>query len=415
MLLAGSPTAVVMFHPTENCCKATVTALEQKTNEQAILALSDYVDSSAVESALGETVSSLVGQFSQYQQQLAGDNTSSSINLLLNRLESISNPDEKAKLHSKDVQKVKTLAETQFLSSNADESPKGKLPAPDEAQWVQVRRYLVEQRCLPTQLVDGLASAGKLYANSSGNAVFLHTANQGRVTGATVFDIQSEALNCQLAPGVERGVGYFQLSAGKGELSRVVLTNSPIEAVSLAVLERGRRENRTLYIDINDRQDDPKLQTLIDNGVGIEIAFSADSAGETRARQILNSFPEVTRRKPAQGKTWNEQLRSKSRSKNNKPADPTKPPQQRFDPHQQILQAIQLDRARHKSACQADLTTAIDGLVAGRKLEQIRQEISSSSPLVKHWEAKGQTSTLATAKTIQYVEQLIEEAQSESA
>lgn len=31
--------------------------------------------------------------------------------------------------------------------------------------------------------------------------------------------------------------------------------------------------------------------------------------------------------------------------------------------------------------------------------------------MVKHWEAKGQTSTLATAKTIQYVEQLLLEAQ----
>ena len=154
---------------------------------------------------------------------------------------------------------------------------------------------------------------------------------------------------------------------------------------------------------------------MLDSGVEIEVAFSAEGAGETRARQIVDSFPGVTRSKPVQGKSWNEQLRSKSRSKNNKPVEPTKPSQQRFDPHQQILKAIQLDRARYKIACQADLKTVIDGLVAGRKLEQIRHEIASSSNLVKHWEASGQPSTLATAKTIQYVEQLYEEAQSESA
>ena len=89
---------------------------------------------------------------------------------------------------------------------------------------------------------------GNLCADSTGDVVFLHTASQGRVTGATVFDVRSEVLNCQLAPGADDGVGYFQLSAGKGKLSRVVFTDSPIKAVSLAALKRDRSENRTLYM-----------------------------------------------------------------------------------------------------------------------------------------------------------------------
>lgn len=150
---------------------------------------------------------------------------------------------------------------------------------------------------------------------------------------------------------------------------------------------------------------------MLDSGVGIEVAFSAEGASETRARQIFDSFPGVTRSKPAQRKSWNEQWRSKSRSKNNQPVKVERSHPQKFDPHQQILQAIQVDRARHKSACQADLKLAINGLVAGRSLEQLRREIASSSNLVKHWEASGQPSTLATAKTIQYVEQLLLETQ----
>ncbi len=394
---------------------ALKTSLEKSRSNRATVALSDYINSSAVESALGVTVSSLVEQFREYRQQLASDKTAPVVKELLNRLESVSNPDEKAKLHPKDLQEVEALAERRSPFSRTNQSTGGKLPERNEAQWAQVRQYLVQKRCLPTQLVDGLASAGKVYADNWGNAIFLHTASQGRVTGATVFDVKSEVLNCQLAPGADNGVGYFQLSAGKGKLSRVVLTDSPIEAVSLAALERGRSENRTLYIDVNKRQDDPKIQSLLDSGVGIEVAFSAEGAGETRARQIVDSFPGVIRSKPAQGKSWNDQLRSISRSKNSKPIETKKPHQQRFDPKQHLLKAIQFDRARYKSACQADLKLAINGLVAGRSLEQLRREIASSSNLVKPWEASGQPSTLATAKTIQYVEQLIEEAQSESA
>ncbi len=272
---------------------------------------------------------------------------------------------------------------------------------------------MIEQRCLPSQLVDRLATAGKVYADSLGNAVFLHTASQGRITGATVFDVKSEVFNCQLAPGADNGTGYFQLSAGKGKLSRVVLTNSPIEAVSLAALEQDRSENRTLYIDVNDRQDNPELQDLLDGGVGVEVAFSvnSNSIGETKARQIVDSFPGVIRSKPAQGKSWNEQLRSKSKSKNSKRVEKKRSHTQKFDPSQQILSAIQLDRVRYKSDCQSDLKTAIDSLVAGRSLEELRQEIASSSMLVNHWQEQDRASTLATAKTIQYVDQLCEEVQ----
>jgi conjugative relaxase-like TrwC/TraI family protein len=411
---------------------ALKTNLEKERSDRATVALSNYVDSSSVESALDEKVSSLVEQFSQYRQQLATDKNNSSLNLLLNRLESISNSKQEAKLPTKDLQEAQAQAdtETRSHSSSANESSSDWLPIRDEQQWAQVRQYLVEQRCLPTQLVDKLATAGKVYADSSGNAVFLHTANQRRINGATIFDIKSKGLNCQLALGADNGVGYFQFSQGKGKLSRVFLTDSPLEAMSLAALEQDRSENRTLYIDVNDRQDNPQLQGLIDDGVGIEVAFGAEGASETKARQIVNSFPAVIRSKPAGAKSWNEQLRSKSdKSKHSKPHEKARllptlrsaqshpqkfdPNQntQRFDPNQQILKAIQVDRDKYKSACQSDLKTAISGLVAGRTLEQISQDIASSSSLVKHWETSEGPSTQAIAKTIKYVEQLCEKAQ----
>ena len=49
--------------------------------------------------------------------------------------------------------------------------------------------------------------------------------------------------------------------------------------------------------------------------------------------------------------------------------------------------------------------------MAGRSLEQISQDIASSSSLVKHWETSDRPSMQAIAKALKYVEQLYEEAQ----
>ncbi len=96
--------------------KAAATVLKHKTNEQAISTVSNYVNSSSVESALGETVSSLVEQFSQYRQQLATDKNNSSFNLLLNRLEPVSNSKQEAKLHTKDLQEAQAQVDTETRS-----------------------------------------------------------------------------------------------------------------------------------------------------------------------------------------------------------------------------------------------------------------------------------------------------------
>ena len=66
---------------------ALKTNLGKERSDRATVALSNYVDSSSVESALGETVSSLVEQLSQYRQQLAtGKIALKSCEQLINRI-----------------------------------------------------------------------------------------------------------------------------------------------------------------------------------------------------------------------------------------------------------------------------------------------------------------------------------------
>src|SRR5881394_4252090 len=48
-----------------------------------------------------------------------------------------------------------------------------RLPTPDAAQLGRVRYYLLDQRALPSSLVDGLIQTGTLYADPRANAVFV--------------------------------------------------------------------------------------------------------------------------------------------------------------------------------------------------------------------------------------------------
>lgn len=81
------------------------------------------------------------------------------------------------------------------------------------------------------------------------------------------------------------------------------------------------------------------------------------------------------------------------------------------NPKEYILNSIQIDRARYKSACESDLKTAVLGLVAGHDSGRIEKDISSNSELVKYWEASEKSPTVAITKTHQYINQLCSEAE----
>lgn len=212
-------------------------------------------------------------------------------------------------------------------------------PVVDEQKWPEVRHYLIEARRLPASLVDELHQKGVVYADSRRNAVFLRANNQRQITGANLRGTIGNFKG--LAKGTHRDNGWFNFSQGEGKLARVVLTESPIDAVSLAALEQQQRGSKTTYLSVDGNGAIPSLglQRFIDQGGRVEIALDNDEAGDKIASQISDKLPQAIRVRPTSGKDWNMQLQqtrqqlepfrsAKSLRSQNKPNHPQRPQQQ---------------------------------------------------------------------------------------
>ena len=135
-----------------------------------------------------------------------------------------------------------------------------ELPVQHEKHWSNVRQYLIETRGLPAKLIDHLHTKGLIYADDRYNAVFLRYSDNsdGRnwlrhePTGASLRGTSNQAHPFYgLAPGSSRENGWFWIGTGKGEVQRVLLTESPIDALSLATLEKKLRPQEagvTIYL-----------------------------------------------------------------------------------------------------------------------------------------------------------------------
>jgi hypothetical protein len=202
------------------------------------------------------------------------------------------------------------------------ESRSLELPARNSEHWATVRHYLVETRGLPATWIDRFYDTGLIYADDYCNVVFLRYSNQHHdqpwsrhaATGASLRGTRdADHAFHGLAPGSARENGWFWLRSATGEVNRVVLTESPIDAISLAVLEKEKSPNSTsvsIYLSTDGSGAIPTtaLQTILDQGGQVIAAFDADKPGEKMAWRIAEILPGITRMTPAQGKDWNDRL-----------------------------------------------------------------------------------------------------------
>ncbi|NEP17563.1 MAG: DUF3991 domain-containing protein [Leptolyngbya sp. SIO4C1] len=193
------------------------------------------------------------------------------------------------------------------------------MPTPNEKRWIAVKDYLVDTRGLPSVLVDRLHEKGLIFADDHQNAVFVryqlqeNTWKRGQATGASLRGTWGERNSYhRLVPGSVRERGWFWIGTGHGAVNHVFLTESPIDAMSLAVLDR-ERQNRhgvTFYLSTDGTGGIPveALQSILDRNGQVIAAFDADTAGESMAWRIAEQLPGIRRLKPAYGKDWNERL-----------------------------------------------------------------------------------------------------------
>ncbi|MEO0825343.1 MAG: strawberry notch C-terminal domain-containing protein [Cyanobacteria bacterium J06642_9] len=208
-----------------------------------------------------------------------------------------------------------------------------EMPTPSERRWPAVQNYLVETRGLPKNLVTYLHDRGMVYADPYQNAVFVRYGvspdqpwKRHEPTGASLRGTWGAGNSFRgMAPGTSRDKGWFWIALGQGIVQRVFLTESPIDALSLAVLDRKyhRPKAGTVYLSTDGSGAIPTevLQQVLDRRGGVTAAFDADVAGERMAWRVAEQLPGVRRVTPAVGKDWNERLLAEGCSIKNATAD----------------------------------------------------------------------------------------------
>jgi hypothetical protein len=196
-----------------------------------------------------------------------------------------------------------------------------EMPVPNEQRWLAVREYLIVTRKLSDRLIDSLHERGLIYADNLQNTVFVRyaTTNQERgwqrieANGASLRGTWGENNSFHgLAPGSSREDGWFWIGLGKGAIQRVLLTESPIDALSLVMLDKPSRpkDGVTIYLSTDGAGAIPAeaLRQVMAQGGKVAIAFDADRAGELMSWRVVQELSGARRITPAYGKDWNERL-----------------------------------------------------------------------------------------------------------
>ncbi|MBW4503332.1 MAG: plasmid recombination protein [Scytonema hyalinum WJT4-NPBG1] len=186
-------------------------------------------------------------------------------------------------------------------------------PAADSSQWSAVQQYLIQQRGLPANMVQALHSRRFVYADSNQNAVFGMRSLTGETTGAFLRGTRGEDNSFMgYARGTKRADGWFYLRLGgkpDDDITRVVITKSPIDALSLAAIE-GMPQQKTMYLVADSTKSLPVefLQSI----PTVIAAYDSDAAGDELAQAIQDLLPQTERMRPI-AKDWNSELLARLR------------------------------------------------------------------------------------------------------
>jgi len=186
-------------------------------------------------------------------------------------------------------------------------------PVENQSYWEQVRSYLKSERRLPGALVDRLHEQGLIYADHQQNLVSIRRDLSGKnLTGASLRG--TAGTNNQfkgLAPGSKRSQGWFHFKRGgqpDDPIQRAVLVESPIDAMSFAVLDR-TESRKTIYLSSDGAGSVPLefLRTL--PAPSVIVAYDNDPDGNLMAQRVMEQLPNSVRRLP-KAKDWNEELKN---------------------------------------------------------------------------------------------------------
>ncbi len=205
------------------------------------------------------------------------------------------------------AQAVQWLAQSGPVSFSSELQPPAfqtglALPPPDPSKLWRVRRYLIQERRLPSALVQSLIDSGVIYADSRANAVFLLLGKEKQPVGAELRGTTSRPWR-GLAPGSRKDLGFFAVPAQARPAT--VLVESAIDAISCFALHPDRRCISTAGARPNPRW----LAGLLAQGGPIYCGFDTDRPGDQMAQAMIDLHPTIQRLRPSQH-DWNDVLKA---------------------------------------------------------------------------------------------------------
>jgi hypothetical protein len=200
-------------------------------------------------------------------------------------------------------------------------------PEPDPDAWPHVRRHLVEDRAIPTDLVDSGHAAGDIYAVSRKgrgttklrNAVFLQRDSSGAPIGAELKGIVRGVDGkhwAGLALGSRKSAGVFKVGSDLLAAAHVFVTESAIDALSLAARIRDRvRGTWAILSSAGDNSMSEAILGDIHPHAKRYAAQDRNAAGDRQAASLGEGWRRATVEAPFED--WNEELVAKTRAGSN--------------------------------------------------------------------------------------------------
>jgi hypothetical protein len=175
-------------------------------------------------------------------------------------------------------------------------------------------RYLTEQRSLPPSVIEAASREDALREGPYGSAWFAHRAHDGRLSGIEIRGPDFRGFS----PGGKKTL--FRLHGGEASIRRIVVAEAPIDAMSVAAIEKLRPS--TLYVATAGGMGPGTIAEMkmllrelsMCSDAKLIIATDADAAGENYAARLRDMAAESgvfsERLAPVDGmKDWNDVLK----------------------------------------------------------------------------------------------------------
>ncbi len=206
------------------------------------------------------------------------------------------------------ISKVSPTVESEDVSQ--DNPLNQETNSPDLAtHWQSVRESLVENTCLPPDLIDLLHNKGWIGANDQNLTVFTLRTLTGEETGSCTLRPNGKfsiGTNAGTSTGKhdhsEKGIFWI---ATQNDIERAVIASDPVETLSAIALDPEFDRIPTLYLSIDAISSLPT--EFLKDISAIAVGLKGDEFGEKLSKEIIEILPQAKRINPGIG-GWNEIL-----------------------------------------------------------------------------------------------------------